>query len=66
MVNILCNGRKKLSSYNIQYSSQGDGLWATACQMENGIQEMKLINFKLIIIITIYIEELWWLCIEYD
>ena len=65
MVNILCNGRKKLSSYNIQYSSQGDGLWATACQMENGIQEMKLINFKLITI-TIYIEELWWLCIEYD
>ena len=55
MVNILCNGRKKLSSYNIQYSSQGDGVWATACQMENGIQEMKLINFKLIIIISIYI-----------
>ena len=65
MVNILCNGRKKLSSYNIQYSSQGDGVWETACQMENGIQEMKLINFKLITI-TIYIEELWWLCIEYD
>ena len=43
MVNILCNGRKKLSSYNIQYSSQGDGVWATACQMGNGIQEMKLI-----------------------